>query len=482
MIVADQLRHDCTGFCGAGLVHTPNIDRIARRGRGFTNAFTAVPTCCPARQSLLTGRRPESLGALWNWDISLPVGSIDPSVFTWTRALQEAGYRGAYFGKWHVSEHHDPTAFGFEHYVGLSEYTPRDSAGYPTDTRTFDWRGGVDPQKLEETRTHWLAGLAQEFLTRHARDEEPFLMRVDFSEPHLPCSPVEEFARRHDPASVPPWPSFADDFAGKPYIQLQQLYNWGIESYTWSEWAPVVARYLAIIEQMDDAIGRILDTLERAGAFEDTVVVFTSDHGDMTGAHRMVDKHYVMYDDVVRVPLAICGPGIAPSPEPVTEFVTHTLDLAPTLLELADVTVAPDVEAGFHGRSLVPLLHGERPAGWPEYVVSSYNGQQFGLYNQRMIRTAEWKYVWNPTDQDELYHLGVDPSELHNRIADAPADLVEGLRRQLYEELVRGEDGLVRNDWLRAQLLEGRKLVRAPAAEGGEVRLGRGPRAEVRRE
>ena len=99
MIVADQLRHDRTGYSGAGLVRTPGIDRIATEGLAFANAFTAIPVCCPARQSLLTGRRPEAFGALWNYDISLPVGSLGPSAFSWPRALRENGYRTAHFGR-----------------------------------------------------------------------------------------------------------------------------------------------------------------------------------------------------------------------------------------------------------------------------------------------------------------------------------------------------------------------------------------------
>ena len=466
MIVADQLRHDCVGFSGAGLVRTPHIDRIARQGRTFGNCFTAIPTCCPARQALLTGRRPETFGALWNWDSALPVQSVRPSAYTWTRALRDAGYRTGHVGKWHISPEFGPSAFGFDEHVSLGEYRSFRSRRYPDPAPSFDWRGGIDPVDLEDSRTHWLAVHAERFLRDHAGRTDPFLLCVDFGEPHLPCTPVPEYASRYHAENVRPWPSFADDFLGKPYMQLQQLYNWGVEDYTWDEWAPIVARYFAIIEQLDDAVGRILDRLDELGATQNTIVVLTSDHGDMCGAHRMVDKHYVMYEDVVRVPLAICGPSIEPGTTGIPHFVTNVLDLAPTLVELTGVESSP----GFHGRSLVPLLRGDVPRDWPDMVVVSYNGQQFGLYSQRMIRTSRWKYVWNPVDQDELYDLDSDPAELHNLVADPDVSPeLAGLRTRLLDELVRCGDGLVRHDWLRRQLQTGRKLTRSATELPGRL-------------
>ncbi len=223
---------------------------------------------------------------------------------------------------------------------------------------------------------------------------------------------------------------------------------------TWDDWAPAVARYFAMISQVDDMFGRVLAALDAAGAAQNTIVYFTSDHGDMCGSHGMLDKHYVLYDDVMAVPMAVRWPGhIAPGTV-VNDYVSQCLDFAPTVEEL----LGREPPAHLHGHSLVPLLRGQAQSRRPAYAVASGNGQQFGLYTQRALRTDVYKYVWNLTDTDELYDLQADPGELHNRIADpALADTLADLRRDLRAELIRQEDPFARSGWLDGQLLRGCK-------------------------
>lgn len=217
----------------------------------------------------------------------------------------------------------------------------------------------------------------------------------------------------------------------------------------WDQWKPVVTRYYAIISQMDDAIGRVLHALYESGQWENTLVIVTADHGGMCGSHRMLDKHYVLYDDVVHVPLLMAWPGRISSGMRRRELVCHALDLGPTLLEL---TGGEPVETD--GRSLVPLLFGEKPKDWRREVVATYNGQQFGLYTQRMLRTPEWKYIWNTTDVDELYDMTQDKGELHNLIYEQQhQERIQYFRKRLLEILEREGDGLVKTQWMRDQLL-----------------------------
>ena len=404
MIVLDQLRYDCVGAAGMRRARTPAIDRFAKSATWFTHAFTPIPLCVPARQAMLTGRRPEVTGGLWNYDLASRVPALAPDEPTWTAALALAGWRSHYIGKWHVSPDHDPTASSSE-----------------------------------------------------TGDDRPWMVRLDLSEPHLPCRPAGRFRGLFGPDDVEPWGSEGDPLDAKPYIQRQQRITWRVEDFGWKDWAPVVARYQSVIAQVDDAVGGLLAALERTGQVEDTLVILTADHGDMCGAHGMMDKHYVMYDDVVRVPLAIRLPGQRGGRR-TEAFALNALDIGPTVLALADLPVPLELA----GHSLVPVLRGETTETGREDVVATYNGQQFGLFTQRMLRERRWKYVWNATDVDELYDLETDPNEMGNRIADPTlAPRVARMRRRLLEVLEAEGDSMVANPWMRDQLTNGRKLASA---------------------
>lgn len=459
LIVSDQHRWDCSGGVGEYPVRTPHLDALARTGTRFDAAYTPIPLCVPARQSLLTGVRPEVNGGLWNYDLGPRTTVLAPDAQAWTRHLSGAGYRSLYVGKWHVHPDADPTAFGYDEYVPLADYEAFRAERHPGAEGDGGWFGGVDPVPTAESRTHWSADRAAEFI-RRGGDGGPWHVRLDFVEPHLPCRPTAEFAAMYAPGDVPQWPGFPETFEGKPYIQRQQLVSWGVEDFTWSDWAPVVARYYAAITQMDDAVGHVVEAVRQSGQLADTLIVYTTDHGDMCGSHRMMDKHHVMYDDVVRVPLVVSWPDRVPAGRVSDAFVHNTLDLAALFYRLLGCE-----GAATHG---FPLLEPEGDA-WGvggevrarEHVVSTYNGQQFGLYVQRMIRDRRWKYVWNPTDVDELYDLEADPAELHNAIGDdGTGGVVARLRRDLYETLLADGDQTVDNAWARSQLVDGRKLAR----------------------
>lgn len=461
LITADQLREDCVGFSGKYPVRTPHLDRLSEQGVSFSHAYSVLPVCSPARQSLLRGRRPETFGALWNYSGALPVTALPPESYSWTRALAESGYATAYLGKWGVNPVHDPTAFGYESYVSEADYRNFVSQKHPDVRYENGFFGEESPLPLEDAETHWFAARAGETLERLRDDGRSWHLALHFSEPHLPCRPSVPFAGMYDAEDIPEWAGFRETFADKPYIQRQQLESWGVTGYGWQDWAPIVARYYAVISQLDDAIGLVMGTLERLGMADNTIVIFTADHGDMCGSHGMMDKHYIMYDDVVRVPLIIRMPGggEAESGWRCEQFVYNFLDLPPTILELLDLQTRDPGD--LQGRSLKPLLAGEEPADWRDAVVSTYNGQQFGLYTQRMIRTADWKYIWNLSDVDELYDMVGDSGELANLSGKAEhAELLAVLRKRLYEQLSSDGDAIVANEWTRRQLLQGAKLGR----------------------
>ncbi|HHX43843.1 MAG TPA: sulfatase-like hydrolase/transferase [Chloroflexi bacterium] len=457
LIQSDQHRYDCTGMGGHPFIRTPALDGLAREGVWFTHAFTPSPICCPARQSLLCGLWPEQHGGLWNYGGGLPLPPFEQA--TWTAALRDAGYRLGHVGKWQEHPTRGPAAFGFSDVVPTEAYGAwRRSAGLP-ELRPEGWRwfGGVDPVAPEQTRPFWLAARAVGLLERYAAGSQPWHLRLNFDEPHLPCYPAAPYAQLYHPDDVPPWGNAEDRLEGKPYIQRQQRASWGLEAFTWRDWSVYVARYLAIITQIDAAIGLVLDALERLGLADSTLVIYTADHGDACGSHGLIDKHYTMYDELVRVPLVVRWPGVATRGTVSDAMVTQALDLAATMCEVAGLPVPHHCQ----GRSLVPILRGDTPADWPQEVVATYSGAQFGLYTQRMLRDRHWKYVWNPTDVDELYYLVEDPWEVVTRAPDpAWAHVLSDMRARLYERLRAQGDPLVGNESMRRQLVDGHKLPR----------------------
>ena len=472
-IGADQLRFDCLAVNGHPLIQTPNLDRLALRGVSFVNAFTPCPVCSPARASLMTGQWAHRHACITIPQWTEAHRGMAPTGETLPQVLHAAGYEQYYVGKWHLDDHSGhpmPEDLGIDHFIPEGHYYPwRTGQGFPLGLHGQDWwtfagdpekfdiliRGGTDSHiKPEQSKLHWGADRTIEFIRSAAATDKPFMIRWDPSEPHPTNIVPEPYASMYDPLDIQAWGSMPENFLGKPFIQQQQLRNWGVDRWIWEDWAPLVARYLGEISLLDYEVGRVLSALEDSGRAGSTVVVFTADHGDLCGSHGMMDKHFVMYDDIVKVPLIIAMPTKSAAGQGRKEscFVSHAIDLASTLCDAAGV----GIPESYMGKSLVPAMRGTGTTG-REFIVSAYHGGQFGLFSQRMIRDHRFKYVWNPTDVDELYDLGEDPWELDNRI-DHPQEQIElaRLRKCLVEWMRETADPLL-NPWTMAQLVHGRK-------------------------
>ena len=457
-IMCDQQRYDCIGFSGIRPVKTPNIDRIAKNGAWFKNAYTPIPVCAPARQSIICGRRPESFGALWNFNITHPVKEVPLDFYLYPKHLKENGYNTAFCGKWNISAELTPDKYGFDTHISDSLINSEINKKYPDLSGDYKngYFGDPCPIKLEDSHTHILAKKTNEIINKFSdiskQDKKPWFVNVDFSEPHLPCRPSAPFDTMYKPEDIEKWGGFDDDFTGKPYMHKQQVINWELEDKTWEEWSKTVALYYGIISQYDDAIGRILDNLESTGQLENTIIVYTCDHGDLCGSHKMIDKHYVMYEDLTHIPFAIRCDGLI-KPQIFDGYTHNCLDVVPTVLDLLDIEKPKDT---FHGESLADALINNEE--WHrDYAVSCYNGQQFGLYSTRCIKIDGYKYVWNLSDTDEFYDLKSDPYELNNIIYDkSKAGLISQLRIKLYDELEKCRDQII--GWTKDQLLKGRKI------------------------
>ncbi len=463
LIHADQHRYDALGVNGHPLVQTPNLDAMAEQGMNLTHAFSPIPVCAPARATLLTGQWPTRHHSICNagTEVHAPVKE---GIATFTECLSARGYTLGFVGKWGVNTRHGPRDFGFDQVCLESEYDLwRRSQGIPDKPKSNAWFGEVDPYiTSQQSRLAWGADRVIDMLRERAQSDAPFFLRWDPSEPHLPNVLPEPYASMYDPTQIEPWPSFAETFQGKPYIQRQQLVSWGISDWRWDDWRPIVSRYFGEITLLDAQIGRVLRTLDELGLADDTLVVYTCDHGDMCGGHRMIDKHHVMYDDVVRVPLIARWPSRIKAGSVSDAFVCTAIDLARTFCEVGGADVPHD----FQGISLLSVFEGA--GNGRESAFSVYYGNQFGLYSQRMLRTRRWKYVWNPTAEDELYDLAQDPAELRNRSGDSDCvHELKKLRECLVSWMVATDDRLL-NSWTRRQLLEGAKIGPADFGEAEE--------------
>ncbi len=369
LIQTDQHRYDCIAGHGHPIIRTPHLDRLIREGVTFSHAYCPSPVCRPSRASLMTGVWPTQHGVICNEDLEA-TAVLRPGLPMWSEVLAEGGYILGYVGKWQVDQKRDPTAFGFRDYVPAKGYRSwRKAQGVgPVPRRNGFW-GEADAEITpEQSRLAWGAGETIRLLQKACAAGRPFFIRWDTDEPHLPNIVPEPYASMYDPTTIPPWPSFRDRLEGKPYIQRQQLRSWGIEGWTWEQWAPIVARYLGEVSLIDSQIGRILDVLDALGLAKNTLVVYTTDHGDLCGGHGMADKHYVMYDDIARVPLILRWPGAAPTMSAATESASGAPAKSSRIWQTACGAAPPCLppRKAPPGRPAERVLaSGKQPAGLP---------------------------------------------------------------------------------------------------------------------
>jgi len=462
--------------------HLKNYERISRAGIHYPNAYTCCPLCSPARSSMLTGVYPHKHGVINNnfKEIVKDLAATDAPFFH--TQLKENGYRTAWFGKWHCGDKSTAADCGFEGF-SLPNY------GCPYETEEYqsyiDRKGIESPQiKIEwsakmlpvlnetyhvadqssypqnswgpfETTGHMITpkeGHEAYFLTSLACDwiknlssDEPFLLKLELWGPHHPYHVADPFYNSIDPESIQLPPNFDQeiDFY-MPDTYRSSVRRWACLQHhkmTTDEWKAILARAYEHSMLVDDAVGGILDYLEESGLMENTVVIFTSDHGDLLASHSgLFNKDSVMTEETMNVPLAMCGKNI-PENKVDDSFVTN-LDIPVTILELAGLTPP----AAFDGKN---LLSEEKR----DFIFSEEYGELLINQFQRYIAKGSLRYTAHLNDMDEFYNLNLDPYQTRNMICDPDCvDDIADCRRTLLSEMDRLKDNCQQSQQLREQI------------------------------
>lgn len=396
-IHTDQQHFQALSGLGCKELHTPNMDKLMKRGVTFTNSYSANPVCCPERSCWYTGRASSENGMLTNNH------KLNPDIPDLGQWFRENGYESFYSGKWHIPGRNPNASFNC-----LT----------------------ADPSGQGQHQDSVVARSAQGFL-RNYNGDKPFFLSLGFLQPHDCC--YWSFTHAADPGKLP-FPITERDLPELPknYASTQleakvaAAHLQGIHNATkgWSDlhWRLYMHDYYRMVEEVDAELGRVLEALDDSKFASNTLIVFTADHGDGLARRKLIQKWW-LYDEAVRVPMIISAPGSSEARIDRSHVVSG-LDVAPTLCEYAGIPIIPKAR----GRSLKPLVEG-RPRQWREFVVSDAN------ITGRMVRTPEYKLITYKNDPVvQLFDMRSDPWEMHNIAREAKhADTVAALQRGLAE-------------------------------------------------
>jgi choline-sulfatase len=446
-LLSDQHHPRAMSWTGHAHARTPNLDALARSGTAFESAYCANPVCAPSRASILTGLYTHHHNTLKN-DVPWP-----PNIPTMAHHFSRAGYASALIGKAHFA---DGQTHGFDYRLDFNEWfqylgpktqlyadelpAPNGGCGFPQvydlwesgdpwkETRKAESRetmatGRPSPMEERDHFDSWVARESVRFLRTYA-GKQPLFLIASFLKPHGPFSPPPRFIDPDWKRSIHlPRTHGKVDLASVPKLIRDRIAKADATLHDPEKALLRLAMYYACIAHLDQSIGEVMRALEEAGLSEDTLVVYSSDHGDMCGEHGMWDK-FVFYEASAGVPLILRVPGVtqggAVSGAPVSQVA-----LLPTLLELCGLPVP----GGLDETSLVPFLRepGRRQS---RPVFSEF--QMGGKAERYMIRRGDWKYCHYLADTPELYNLRDDPEEMRNlATAAAHADVTERMKEEV---------------------------------------------------
>ena len=434
---------------------TPNLTAFSRQAVTFTDCYCPSPHCCPSRATFMSGLYPSRHG-VWN-----NVGNgqalqrgLNPGVRLWSEDLRQAGYELAYAGKWHVTAEESPARRGW-HELFVSAPKGGEAKGFRwnkykelahlPDPARREWgqalRPGWGPATVfgrrDEGNQHDERTVAEAI---HALPElvqagKPWVLYVGCHGPHDPYWVPGKYLDMYDLKDVPLPASYGDRMADKPSIyrrMRQQVWDQLGEE----EIRDAVRHFWAFCTYLDNHFGNVLRALEATGQADNTLVLYTSDHGDYCGDHGLFAKGIPCFRGAYHVPAMIRWPkGLRDPGRRVEQFVSLA-DFCPTFQELAGLK--PD--AALTGRSLLPFLQGQTPTDWRDDIHTQCDGVEL-YFTQRSVTTKQYKYVYNGFDFDELYDLRSDPHEMKNLSSDpACAAVKKDMVRRFWRFAYREED------------------------------------------
>ena len=421
-IFTDEQRFDTMACYGNTFVDAPNLNALAEQSFVFEHPYVVQPVCTPARSTIMTGLYPHTNGCVTN---NIPLKPETPTL----AEMVDPNYKCAYYGKWHLGDE-VIAQHGFEDWEAIEDnyrdyYSQESHLETLSDYHHFLVQNGYEPEREahganvfgrgtaarmpeELTKASFLGQEASRFIRENK--DNPFVLYVNFLEPHAPFfGPLDD---HHDPDAMPTGPHFLrlpeENASRKLRSKAEQFKESGFAPHDLTSeagWRKLRAQYLGLVTLVDRAVGKILTALEESGQADNTICVFTSDHGDMMGDHYLLTKG-VLYEESVKVPFLLRVPGLTSRKIP-GRF--SQIDLVPTLLDLLGEPISKHLE----GKSRVPTLRSESTL---DDAFIQWN-QPNDLW-RTVVSSEGWKLNLSPNDQCEFYDLNTDPHELQNLFDD----------------------------------------------------------------
>lgn len=447
LIFTDQQTLHMMSAAGNSLLHTPNMDRLAARGVMFRQAYCTSPVCGPARSSIITGRMPHETGVEWNGD------SLRAEVSTVGERLQAAGYRTVWGGKWHLPESYPQRGMEGPKHVRGFELLPLEGP------ETGNWMLGAETDPL-------LTKAAVEFITTYEQDQ-PLFLAVSYHNPHDICFyarkdgwvsekdslleiryygfeyQLPEVVGTHPAAfeSLPPLPENHEIIAQEAaFVQEKRLHHqeYGVETMLANQefdsltWQGYVHAYHRLTEMVDVEIGKVLDALEGSGMADNTLIIFTSDHGDGAAAHQWAAK-LNLYQESSMVPMLVSWPGQIPQGMIDATHLVSQIDIVPTIYDYVGVELTEELT----GNSVRAIIEAPQGAPWRDHLVVELADFKPDPHRKgRMLRTQRYKYNVYSTGErpEQLFDLENDPGEMQNLALDPAYEEVLQQHRQLLRD------------------------------------------------